>query len=513
MTAETVFEYSGISKHFFGIAALKEVSFSLRKGRVLGLIGENGAGKSTLMNIMGGVLKPDEGTMSLHGEEYFPLNPGDASRKGIEFIHQELNLFSNLSVAENIHIQSFPMRRGIPLINRKKMLNHARTLLEKFDLEINPATLVESLAPGEKQMVEIVKALSSDASIFLFDEPTTSLTAKETEKLFRIINRLREEGKSVVYISHILGDVQNICDDIVVLRDGRVMDMGQTEDFPVDRMISTMVGRDISQIFPDKTNRVQEEEILRVENLSQPGIVGGINLSVRKGEVVGIFGLMGSGRTELAKMIFGIDRYSEGRVLMKGEPLAPFSPGTSISMGLAFVTEDRRDEGLLMNVSIVENLGLVSLPDYCRSLLKLVDVRGLFGKAETVSRNLQLKAADIRTQTARSLSGGNQQKVVIGKWLMKNPEVLIMDEPTRGVDVGAKFEVYTLVNELGKNGSGILVISSEVEELMGICDRIIVMSRGEIIRSFDRKEFSQEAIMRSAFRQSEGAGKGVNNGQ
>lgn len=508
---DTIFAYNGISKQFFGVSALKFVSFSVKEGSVLGLIGENGAGKSTLMNIIGGNLKPDEGSMTLHGKKYRPASPAEASEKGIEFIHQELNLFTNLSVAENIYIHNFPMSSKVSLINHKQMIKNSKNLLDKFDLDINPATLVESLSPGEKQMVEIVKALSTDASIFLFDEPTTSLTSNETEKLFKIINQLKKENKSIIYISHILGDVQNICDDIVVLRDGEVTGEGRISEFPVSRMISTMVGRKLSQIYPDKNNVVHDHEIIRIQNLGHPGIVGDINFSVKKGEVVGIFGLMGSGRTELAKMIFGIDKYTDGSIVVEGKPLPTFSPQACISMGMAFITEDRREEGLLMDVSISENMGLVSMADFSKSIFKIVDSKSLYAKAEKLSKDLKLKAANIRNQLAQSLSGGNQQKVVIGKWLMKEPNLLIMDEPTRGIDVGAKFEVYSIVNDLAGKGSGILVISSEVEELIGICDRIIVMSRGEIINYFDKENFNKEEIMLSAFRQSISTMKGEEN--
>ena len=496
-----IFEYRNISKSFFGIQALQNVSFQLEKGQILGLIGENGAGKSTLMNIMGGVLPPNEGEMILKDERFTPANPAEASAAGIEFIHQELNLFNNLSVAESIAISRFPLLGRTPFINKKKLTEETSRFLESLNMEFAPGTLVENLSPGERQLVEIAKALSTDADILLFDEPTTSLTAKETENLFAILRRLQSEGKSIIYISHILGDVQELADEVVILRDGQVMGGGPIADFPINRMINLMVGREIENIFPKKTAVPSSDTVLKVDAVGEPGLVRDISLSVNRGEIVGMFGLMGSGRTEFARMVFGVDPYSEGEITLDGELLPGQDPQASIARGIAFVTENRREEGLLMNYPIIENLSLVSLPDYTAPFTRIVDTKRLKAKAEEVTATLRLKAADIRTQPAKSLSGGNQQKVVIGKWLLKDPKLLIMDEPTRGIDVGAKYEVYLIMNQLAERGSGVLFISSEVEELMGVCDRIVVWSRGEIMREFDRSEFSQESIMRSAFRQ------------
>lgn len=496
-----IFEYKNISKSFFGINALQNVSFQLEEGKILGLIGENGAGKSTLMNIMGGVLPPNGGEMILRGELYEPQNPADASLAGIEFIHQELNLFNNLSVAENIAINRFPLLGKSPFINKKQLIGETARLLESLNMEFAPGTLVEALSPGERQLVEIAKALSTDADILLFDEPTTSLTAKETENLFAILRRLQADGKSIIYISHILGDVQELADEVVILRDGQVMGGGPIADFPINKMINLMVGREIENIFPAKTAIPTDQIVLDVREVGEPGLVRDISLRVNRGEIVGMFGLMGAGRTEFARMVFGVDPYSEGTILLDGEELPRQDPQRSISEGIAFVTENRREEGLLMNYPIIENLSLVSLPDYTAPVTKIIDTGRLRLKAEEVTASLRLKAADIRTQPAKSLSGGNQQKVVIGKWLLKDPKLLIMDEPTRGIDVGAKYEVYLIMNQLAERGSGVLFISSEVEELMGVCDRIIVWSRGEIMGEFNRDEFSQESIMRAAFRQ------------
>ena len=498
---DVVLEMKDIKKSFFGIHALKNVNFSLQKGQVLSFIGENGAGKSTLMNIIGGVLQADVGVMKLLGKEYNPKNPRDAVDAGIEFIHQELNLFPNLCIKDNMFINNFPKMAGMPLIEKRKLREKARQLLESIELYVSPDILVEKLSPGERQLVEIAKALSSDPNIIIFDEPTTSLTARETERLFEIIERLRKKGKSIIYISHILGDVMKISDEIVVLRDGEVTDQGKKEDFTIDRMISSMVGRDIKQLYPERTAVPSIELALGLKGLSQSGIVHDINFTLNKGEVLGIFGLMGSGRSELARIIFGLDPYEKGEVVINGVPMGKTTPKKSIENGVAFVTENRRDEGLLMHSPIVENIALVSLEEFSKNMLKAIDKSSMVEEAKKVVSRLRIKSGNIEKYAPKSLSGGNQQKVVIGKWLMSKPSVLIVDEPTRGIDVGAKCEVYSIINNLASEGTGVLIISSEIEELMGTCDRILVMSKGEIMAQFDKSEFDQKHILRAAFRQ------------
>ena len=497
---DIILEFEGITKRFFGITALEDVTLQLRKGHLLGLIGENGAGKSTLMNVLGGVLSHDEGHMRLDGQPYAPRTPRMATERGVAFIHQELNLFTNLTIAENIFIDNFPGLGGTPLIDKRQIVETTAALLESINLNLSPNTLVESLAPGEKQLVEIAKALRGEPQIIIFDEPTTSLTAKETERLFAIIEQLKAAGKSIIYISHILGDVQKLAEDVAVLRDGKVVGAGTAQELDINRMISLMVGRDLDKMYPERHPNIQPEEVLKVEALSQSGIVKDIAFSLFKGEVLGIFGLMGSGRTELARMIFGIDDYEAGRVFVNGSVLPPQNPRECIRKGMAFVTEDRREEGLLMHVSIADNIGLVALPAFLRSFARFVKSSDLLIAVKKIIQSLRIKTASEKLP-AKSLSGGNQQKVVIGKWLMANPSVLIMDEPTRGIDVGSKYEIYVTMGQLAAQGTGVLVISSEIEELMGVCDRILVMSRGEMLSEFIQEEFSQENILRSAFRQ------------
>ncbi len=495
-----VLQFSHVSKRFFGISALKDVSLSVSDGVLLGLIGENGAGKTTLMNILGGVVRADEGEMSIGGEPYDPRGPRDAISRGVAFIHQELNLFENLSISENLFIDRFPTR-GSVLLRKSDMANRSKQVLRDLDLELSPNTRVSSLPPGEKQMVEIAKALVSDARIIIFDEPTTSLTSRETDRLFRIIRKFQEGGKSVIYISHILKDVIGLANQIAILRDGVLVAQDDVHTFDAARMISLMVGREIENIYPEKTAVPRDESALDLRGVSKAGIVASIDLTVRQGEIVGLFGLMGSGRSELARIIFGLDEYDDGEIQIDGTPLPPGKPVASIKRGVAFVTEDRRDEGLIMQQSIAENLGLISLRSFVSRIVRLVRDSDLRGAVQSVADTLRIKSADIHRQEAKTLSGGNQQKTVIGKWLIRRPGFLIMDEPTKGIDVGAKYEVYSIMNDLAKEGTGILFISSELEELLGMCDRIAVLSKGELVGMFQRSEFDQEAILHSAFRQ------------
>lgn len=491
---------NGIEKSFFGVRVLHQIDIELRQGHILGLIGQNGAGKSTLMNILGGVIQADAGTIILAGVEHAPRTPGEATRSGIAFIHQELNLFTNLSIAENIFIDSFPRLRGLPFIHKSAMKAQVKKLLDAVDLHVSPDVLVEKLSPGERQLVEVAKALSIDAKVIIFDEPTTSLTARETERLFTLIERLREQGKSLIYISHILGDIRRLCDDIVVLRDGEVVGASRKEDLSIDQMIALMVGRNLDQLYPPREASPSDETVLEVKGLSQTGIIENIHFALHKREVLGLFGLMGSGRTELARILFGLDPFEEGEILVNGVRQTRFSPQESIKRGLAFVTENRREEGLLMDIPIAENLALVALPAFSRSRLQLERSR-MYAEARQIGQSLSVKSNSIERQAVKSLSGGNQQKVVIGKWLMSKPSVFMLDEPTRGVDVGAKYEIYAIINELAAQNAGILLISSEIEELLGICDRILVMSNGEIQASFKHEEFDQEKILRAAFRE------------
>ena len=498
---DLILQFQGIEKAFFGVPVLKGIDLDIERGTTVGLVGENGAGKSTLMNILGGVVPATAGQMLLNGEAFEPGDPRHADAAGVAFIHQELNLFTNLTIAENFFISDFPTMGRVPLLNRRDLNNRAREYLAMVDLHVSPDMRVERLAPGERQLVEVAKALSVDASIIIFDEPTTSLTARETDRLFGLIGRLHEDGKTILYISHILGDVMRLSDAIAVLRDGSLVAKGPREEFTIDRMISSMVGRDIENLYPERTAAPTEDLMLEVRNLSKAGISHQIDLKLHKGEILGVFGLMGSGRSELAQIIFGLEDFDEGEVLLDGVVADKLSPTRNIKGGMAFVTENRREEGLMMEATVADNLTIAALPDYTSRIVKRVRNSGLATAVKETVEVLTIKVNDAFKNEVKGLSGGNQQKVVLGKWLMTEPSILIIDEPTRGVDVGAKYEIYEIIDQIAAKGTAVLFISSEIEELAGMCDRIVVMGQGEILGSFDRSEFDREQILRTAFRE------------
>ncbi|HZP20740.1 MAG TPA: sugar ABC transporter ATP-binding protein [Bauldia sp.] len=502
MSGPAILTLAAIAKAFAGIHAVRDVSLAVGRGRILGLVGENGAGKSTLMNIIGGVVRPDGGTMLLDGAPYAPASPGEASRAGIAFIHQELNLFSNLTIAENIFLNDFPQRRFGPfsLIDRAAVARQARALLSEVSLDLPPETPLDRLSPGERQLVEVARALRLDARIIIFDEPTTSLTARETERLFALVARLREAGKSVIYISHILTDVAALADDIAVLRDGALIEAGAKAQFPIARMITLMVGRPIDQLYPPRKSAPQAAVLLEAISLGATGIIRDVSFALHRGEVLGIFGLMGAGRTELARILFGLDSHETGEIRVEGRRLPARSARASIRSGIAFITENRREEGLLMNGTVAENIALAALPRLAITPAELIEQGRIRSAAGALAEALNIKTASLDAP-AKSLSGGNQQKVVLAKWLLCRPSVFIMDEPTRGIDVGAKYEIYSIIDRLAGAGGGVLFISSELEELLAVCDRILVMSRGEIVGEFARAGFDRGRVLAAAFRE------------
>lgn len=493
--SEVLLSIEDIEKSFSGVAVLECVSMKLKKGSVLGLVGENGAGKSTLMNILGGIVPRDNGSMSLAGSEYSPNGPIEAARKGIVFIHQELNLFTNLSVAENMFLEKYP--RGIAGgIAYKSMYSEAQRMLRALGETVSPRALVADLPMGTRQMIEISKALKEDAKIIIFDEPTTSLSTKEKERLFAIIKDLSSQEVSIIYISHMLDDVFRLCDEIAVLRDGRMITQKATRDLSKDQVISLMVGRELSKLFP-YVEKSPGKEVLRFEDISQGKTLHNIGLALREGEIVGLFGLMGAGRSEFVKAIFGVDKFDSGEVFFKGEKVKRFDPSTWIENGVALITENRREEGLLLPKSIKDNLVLAHL-NQIKGPLNSIRVRSENSASDRVIEQLRIRTYDKNEQQAVMLSGGNQQKTVIGKWLLTKPKVFLLDEPTRGIDVGAKYELYNHFNDLALDKTAILFISSEMEELMGVCDRICVMCRGRIAGELDRGKFDQETILKLA---------------
>ncbi len=494
-------QVEGLSKSFFGVRVLHDVTFDVRAGEVLGVVGENGSGKSTTMNILAGIVPCDGGQMLLNGGLYSPRNRHEADAAGIAFVQQELGIFPNLTVAENLFLTHLPRRwQAIPILSSRRMRLGAREWLRTVDLDVDPGAPAGALSAGERQLLEIARGLASSARIMIFDEPTTSLTQRESARLFEVIQRLRASGVAVIYISHALEDVIGLSDRIVVMRDGRVTLRTASAGILPHDLIVAMVGRAIETLFPARPPRpTVPVPVLDVRGVSEPGVLQDITLQVNQGEIVGLAGLMGSGRTELARILFGLDPHARGSIRVAGRTLRSCDLGARIAAGVAFLTEDRRQEGLMMGASIAENLALAALPLFARRIDRRIEDKRLLQSLQTLAARLNLKSGPIRSAAVRTLSGGNQQKVVLGRWLLRQPDLLILDEPTRGVDVGAKAEIYRVLAELAQRGLAVLVISSELDELIGLSDRILVMHRGALCAQFERGEFDSKAILQAAF--------------
>jgi ribose transport system ATP-binding protein len=494
----SLLEMRGITKRFPGVVALDGVDFELEKGEVHVLLGENGAGKSTLIKMLSGAYQPDEGEILLNGEPVSISSATDAQERGISTIYQEFNLVPQLTVAENIFLGRQPRRFGV--VDRRKMQEEARKLLERMKVLVDPSALISNLGVAQRQMVEIAKALSLNARILIMDEPTASLSGQEVERLFEIVRGLKEEEVGVIFISHHLEEVAEIGDRVTVLRDGKMVDRvpASTDHREFVRM---MVGRSIEDQFPRRQSEVGEV-LLEVKNLSREGILEDVSFEVRAGEVVGMAGIVGAGRTELARAIFGADPIDSGEVWVRGERMRLGEPREAKDRSIGFVTEDRQGQGVVPPLSVAENLGLASLEQTVRA--GLVDRGEQRKRAGKMVEDLNIRTPGLE-QEVRYLSGGNQQKVVIGKWLLAGSQVLIMDEPTRGIDVGAKVEIYELMNELTENGAGILMISSDLPEILGMSDRILVMSSGRITGELLADEANGENVMELATRGSEAA--------
>lgn len=480
----------GITKSFPGVKALQNVNFSLQAGEVHFLLGENGAGKSTLMKVLSGVYKEDAGEVWINGELVDISSPKKAASHGIGIIHQEMNLVPELSVWENIYLgRELTDRLGF--VNAAAMQSQTALLLAKLGSGINSADIVADLSIGEQQMVEIAKALSSETKILIMDEPTAALTERETEKLFDIIRQLAKSGVGIVYISHRMEELFVLSDRVTVLRDGTYVGTVETQTTTFDNLIKMMVGRDMTTRFPKQITQLGQE-VLRVEGLSRHNELENISFSVRAGEILGIAGLMGAGRTEVGRAIFGADPIDKGDIFIDGQKCIIQSPADAIRAGIGFITEDRKQQGLVLTMSVGENMSLASLASFCEQGFIKEDA-----ESKMIAGNI--KQLNIRTpdavQLVKNLSGGNQQKVVIAKWLATHPKVLIMDEPTRGVDVGAKAEIYNIMNMLTAAGVGIIMISSELPEILGMSDSVLVMSRGRISGQMLVAEATQEKVM------------------
>jgi len=488
----------GITKRFPGVLALDNAGISVNRGESHALLGENGAGKSTLMKILAGAYTKDAGEIELFGEKVEIGTPHRAQDLGVSIIYQELNLVGALSVAENIFMGRLKTK-GFGHIDWAHIYAQAERILDELEADIDVRKPVNTLGIAQQQMVEIANALSKDARIIIMDEPTAPLTIKETEKLFSVIRKLKESGVTVVYISHRLEEVLQICDRATIMRDGKTVASDDISNLTLDDIIRHMVGREITEKYP-RVEKEIGETVFKVENLSAGNLIRNITFEVKKGEILGIGGLVGAGRTETARAIFGLDPIRKGQIFINNVPKRIKSPGDAIAAGIGFLTEDRKNEGLVLISSVGKNITLATLHNYIVSGIHISGPMEQKTIVEYVDK-LGIKTPSLN-QLANFLSGGNQQKVVLAKWLLTNCDILIFDEPTRGIDVGAKIEVYNIINQLAKEGKAIVLISSEIPELLGICDRILVMARGHVSGILNRDDADQEAVMALATAQS-----------
>lgn len=484
---------SGIEKSFPGVRALRNIEFSVRRGTVHALCGENGAGKSTLMKIIMGLYKADKGQIYIDQNPVEIKSPIQAREYGISMIAQELNYVPELSVEENLFLGRLPVNR-FGKVDWKKVRQETLKFLREEKLPYDPAQKLKTLTVSDIQMLEIIKAVTNSAEIVIMDEPTSSITEREVQQLFDKISQLKARGVSIIYISHKMDEVFQIADDITILRDGAVVSTDRAEDLDLDTVISRMVGRKLSNVYPKEEVDVGGKAI-EVKNFSQDDLFENINFYAKKGEIVGFAGLIGAGRTEVMRSLFGLDRHKSGTVKINGKLIEIKNPDDSIKNGLVMLSESRRDNGIVPVRSICENATLACLKryiygGYAHRVKEKKEVKEIF-------RKMYVKAPSIETEISK-LSGGNQQKVLLARWMLCNPEIMILDEPTRGIDVGAKYEIYRLITEIVKEGKAVIMISSELPELIGMCDRIYVMCQGHITGCIAKEEFSQEAIMRFA---------------
>lgn len=489
---QIVLEMKDIDKRFSGVHALKGVNLELREGEVHALMGENGAGKSTLMKVLCGIHKRDGGTITLFGKEVAFSTIKESQDAGISIIHQELNMMNHLTVAQNIYIGREPMVNGV-YIDDRKMEQDAKVLFDRIGVKIDPAAVLGTLTVGKQQMVEIAKAVSRDCRILILDEPTAALTQVEVEELFKIMNDLKAKGIGMIYISHRMDEINRISDRITVMRDGEYVGTVLTKDTTKDDIVKMMVGR---VIYGDKKEQsaVRDDApvVLEVKNLNRGKEIKNVSFKLRKGEILGFSGLMGAGRTEVARAIYGADRIDSGEIFINGQKVKIKTPEDAVKKGICYLSEDRKRYGLMLGKSVAENSALASLEDYIK--FGWIDDKLIEKDAARENEKLKTKTPSMK-QLLKNLSGGNQQKVIIARWLLKDSDIFIFDEPTRGIDIGAKSEMYTLMEELASKGKSVIMISSELAEIQRLSDRVIVMCEGRITGEIDIKDATQEKIM------------------
>jgi ribose transport system ATP-binding protein len=488
-------ELVDITKSFPGVKALDQVSIKAYPGEIIGLVGENGAGKSTLMNVLGGVVLKDSGKILIENKEVDLRSPLDAQAEGISFIHQEPTLFTTLNVAENIFITRFPRIKNTGFINNSKIYTEAKEALRKLGEEIKPQYKVRNLTMGQRQVVEIARAFAANSKIIIFDEPTSSLTLKEKSKLFEVVELLKKQNVAIIYISHLLEEVFEICDRIYVLRDGKNVGTLIKKDTNPQQVIELMIGGKLKGFFP-RRKKVSAKEILKVEGLSRSNVLKNIDLKIRKGEIVGLWGLMGSGRTEIARAILGLDPVDKGQAWFNEQKI-PLSLNRQIMKRSGFIPENRRDEGMFPTSSVLRNISVANLKALTGKISFFINQKKERHLAKNLINQLKIVAASLE-QAIDFLSGGNQQKVIIARWLQRHPDLYILDEPTRGIDVGAKAEIHNLIGDLADQGAGVLLISSEIEEVLGMSSRIIVLRNGEIVAELEKDNANKQKLMKLA---------------
>lgn len=494
MSKTPVVEMKNIHKSFFNVQVLKGVDFDLVPGEIHALMGENGAGKSTLMKILTGIHKSNSGEILYKGEIVEYHSPKEAEKAGIAVIHQELNIIPYLTVAENMFLGKELKRQPFGILKTKEMNEKTKENLNRLGIDIDPQKEAGELSVGQQQMIEIARAIAAETEVLIMDEPTAALTDREIETLFTVINQLKREGVAIIYISHRMEEIFRMCDRITVLRDGQSIGTKITSETDFEEIVKMMVGRELGERFPERTAEIGEDRFV-VEDLSLEGIFNNISFNVRKGEILGVAGLMGAGRTEIMETIFGARKKKSGRIYMDGKELNIRKPHHAIEAGIGFITEDRKDEGLVLGLTVRENLAIPNLKKLSKSAV--IQKQKEKQWTEEMIQKLRIKTSGPE-QEVKSLSGGNQQKVVFGKWLGTEPKLLILDEPTRGVDVGAKKEIYSIMNELTEKGFSIIMVSSELPEILGMSDRVMVIHEGKLSAILDKKEASQEKIMEAA---------------